>query len=414
MCAAGRTPLLVLFSAAAAASPTASYNGLAMQPPMTWRNWNAYGGDITQDKMERAMDKMVERSRKADGKATSLLDIGYVSAGLDDNWQACGTGVKNSFHDADGNPLVNTSRFPDLGAMVSYGHKLGLKVGWYWPNCICAEFMFGSDAAMTDKIYRGNVRAFRKYGFDGVKIDSCSTFNNMTRWAGLLEASGGPVLTEDCHDSDAQSPCPEAFACPASATCPYNMWRVSGDIGASWNSITDNLRLTLQWSGDSEFGDGPMSVPGRWAYPDMLQVGNLATQEEDRSHFGLWCVVSSPLVLSFDLMDDDKMDRLWDVITNREAIAVNQAWHGHPGTRVRTWTAGGVPLELWAKPQAGGAVAALVVSQADPGGAAAAVTVDFAWLKLSGAVTVRDIWAREDKGTHTTSFTTAALGGHDS
>ena len=128
--------------------------------------------------------------------------------------------------------------------------------------------MFGGDEAMTDKIYRGNVAALRQYDFDGVKIDSCSTFGNMTRWAALLQDSGRPVLTEDCHDADAQSPCPASFACPASAQCPYNLWRVSGDIGADWGSVMGNLQLTLQWSGESEFGLGPMSVPGRWAYPD--------------------------------------------------------------------------------------------------------------------------------------------------
>lgn len=80
------------------------------------------------------------------------------------NWQACGTGLKGSFHASDGTPLINTSRFPDMKAMVTTGvfghhllcssffagrqvasffvfagHGLGLKVGWYDNNCICGE-----------------------------------------------------------------------------------------------------------------------------------------------------------------------------------------------------------------------------------------------------------------------------------
>ena len=46
---------------------------------------------------------------------------------------------------------------------------------------------------------------------------------------------------------------------------------------------------------------------------------------EDRSHFGAWCVSSSPLILGLDLTDSEKVDGVWDLITNREAIAVNQA-----------------------------------------------------------------------------------------
>eukprot|EP01043_Picozoa_sp_COSAG02_P128677 COSAG02_NODE_66168_length_256_cov_0.656051_1_plen_63_part_01 len=63
----------------------------------------------------------------------------------------------------------------------------------------------------------------------------------------------------------------------------------------------------------------------------MLQVGNLATFEHDRAHFGSWAVISSPLYLSFDLRDSARMDRSWPLITNTEVLAVNQAWAGHPG-----------------------------------------------------------------------------------
>lgn len=69
----------------------------------------------------------------------------------------------------------------------------------------------------------------------------------------------------------------------------------------------------------------------------MLEVGNLATFEEDRAHFGAWCVVSSPLILGFDLRDNSTYQRVWPIISNREAIAVNQQWAGHPGMLVSSW-----------------------------------------------------------------------------
>ena len=69
-----------------------------------------------------------------------------------------------------------------------------------------------------------------------------------------------------------------------------------------------------------------------------MQVGNLATAAHDRAHFGAWAIISAPLYLSFDLRDKKRMDRVWSLVTNKEALAVNQQYAGHPGRLVRHWT----------------------------------------------------------------------------
>ena len=56
----------------------------------------------------------VSRKRTVDGVPTSLLDLGYDYAGLDDGWQSCGAGINGSFHTKDGTPIVNTTKFPSL------------------------------------------------------------------------------------------------------------------------------------------------------------------------------------------------------------------------------------------------------------------------------------------------------------
>lgn len=63
----------------------------------------------------------------------------------------------------------------------------------------------------------------------------------------------------------------------------------------------------------------------------MSEVGNLESYAADEAHFGLWVITSSPLILGFDMLDDAKMERVWPIITNQEAIAINQAWFGSPG-----------------------------------------------------------------------------------
>lgn len=69
----------------------------------------------------------------------------------------------------------------------------------------------------------------------------------------------------------------------------------------------------------------------------MLEVGRLANAKEDRTHFGAWVITSSPLILGFDLNDASTTDRVWDIITNTEAIAISQVWDGHPGRLAKSW-----------------------------------------------------------------------------
>jgi len=86
-------------------------NGLALTPPLGWRSWNLYVGNVHQSQMSSSMDGMVRRQRNRKdhlGNVVSLADIGYRDVGLDDTWQACdspdaATGMH--YHDRYGNPF---------------------------------------------------------------------------------------------------------------------------------------------------------------------------------------------------------------------------------------------------------------------------------------------------------------------
>lgn len=318
----------VFFQLIASLNPcfTAGPYGLAQKPPMGWRTWNAFDRNVDQKIMTSTMDAMTRRGRLVNGIPSSLLDVGYNRVGLDDNWQACGTGVNGSFHSADGTPLVNTERFPDLTEMCKYAHSQNLKCDWYHNTCICSENQF-TDTSVIQNIYRKSVDAIVEYGFDGVKLDGCSQFHNTSFWASLLNDSGREIIIENCHNSDPM------FPSDPQAIYPYNFYRTSGDIDPNFGTIYCNLHSTVEYLHHSP----PLSHPGMWAFPDMLEVGNMQTYEEERSHFGAWCIMSSPLILSFDLRDEAKLNRVWDFITNTEAIAINQQWAGHPGRFVTSW-----------------------------------------------------------------------------
>ena len=134
---------------------------------MGWRDWNQYQDGIDQATMEETFRMMASRKRSVNGKPTSLIDLGYTDAGLDDGWQQCGKfGPQNwTYHSADGSPVVDKSRFPNLKSMTDLGHSLDLTMGWYGNNCGC------KDHCSSAICFAADVEATLEYGFDSIKLD---------------------------------------------------------------------------------------------------------------------------------------------------------------------------------------------------------------------------------------------------
>ena len=192
-------PLSLAIAAAAAAllRPAAALdNGLARLPPMGWRSWEAFYGSVDEGKMMATMDALTDRSRGG----VSLADLGFSDAGLDAGFEDCSArkvGGRPAFHSPDGRVLVDKHKFASgLGAMVEYGHKKGLTVSWYGNACACSSENAYSDTTEPTiaQAIAGTVADTVKYKFDGLKLDSCSQFNNMTLWAAELNKTGHPVL----------------------------------------------------------------------------------------------------------------------------------------------------------------------------------------------------------------------------
>ena len=87
---------------------------------------------------------------------------------------------------------------------------------------------------------------------------------------------------------------------------------------------------------------------GYWNDPDMLEVGNGMTENEDRAHFTMWCMMASPLILGNDLRSMSEATR--NIIMNKEMIAIDQDTLGIQG--LHYCDRGG--LQFWLKPLAGG------------------------------------------------------------
>ena len=159
----------------------------------------------------------------------------------------------------------------------------------------------------------------------------------------------------------------------------------------------------------------------------------LPSVTEQRTHFGLWCVISSPLTLSMDFANASLVDAVWPIVTNVAAIAVNQAWAGAAGGQLLADYSANVTLQhctpgwagdkpctlprtqVWWKPLPGGSVAIFMANH-DPA-AAHEVRVDFAALPApppcAPACLVTDVWAQAEAGLHTGAYA-ATLQPHDS
>ena len=103
-----------------------------------------------------------------------------------------------------------------------------------------------------------------------------------------------------------------------------NLWRTTPDIKAVWPSVIGIYEINVALS--------KYSSVGGWNDPDMLEVGNgKLTYEENKSHFSLWCMMCAPLILGNDIRkfikEDgtaDKENRVYQILTNKAMISVNQ------------------------------------------------------------------------------------------
>ena len=116
-----------------------------------------------------------------------------------DCWQACTTSnpPKPSGHimrNATGFALPDTKTFPDMKALVRLGHSLGVKMGFYFDNCNCAETDHQKGLPVH---YAQDVALTLALGFDAVKVDSCGNQRNMSEWAEQISQHGKQLTVEN-------------------------------------------------------------------------------------------------------------------------------------------------------------------------------------------------------------------------
>jgi alpha-galactosidase len=312
--------------------------------------------------------------------ANGMKDAGYLYINIDDCWEA-------KKRDAQGLIQVDAGRFPGgMKALADYVHSKGLKLGVYTDaGAATCQGRPGSKGYES-----GDARSYAGWGVDYVKEDWCNTqwgqdpkASYATMAAALLK-TGRPIVLSLC-DWGRQGPWEWG------ADAGGNLWRTTLDITPYFSSVLAIL--------DQQAKLARYARPGHWNDPDMLEVGNGMTPDEDRAHFSLWAILAAPLIAGNDLTNMPEETRA--VLTAPEVLAVDQDPAGIEGTRIRKNGA----LEVWARPlRQENAWAVVLLNR---GASAGAISVDWNALGLkNGDAAVRDLWTRRDLGAYKDRFET--------
>lgn len=132
-----------------------------------------------------------------------------------------------------------------------------------------------------------------------------------------------------------------------------NMWRTTHDITTNWTVINYIYERTLRLY--------QHAGPGAWNDPDMLEVGNgKLTDDENKTHFSLWCMLAAPLILGNDLRlmlssdgEANPDNPVLKTVTNKSLILIDQDPLGKPAKRIKKMHG----IDIIARPLANGDIA---------------------------------------------------------
>ncbi|MCX6335372.1 MAG: glycoside hydrolase family 27 protein [Bacteroidia bacterium] len=350
-------------------SNSQKFDQLARTPPMGWNSWNKFHCDVSENLIMGIADAIV---------SSGMRDAGYEYVVIDDCWQVA--------RDENGEIVVDLERFPHgMKFLSDYIHSKGLKFGIY--SCAgtmtCQKRPGGLGHEYQD------ARTYARWGVDYLKYDWCNTStqdapSSYTTMRDALYTAGRPIVFSLCEWGSHK---PWEWAGNVG-----HLWRTTGDISDSWNSM---INIFNQQKDLARYAG-----PGKWNDPDMLEVGNGGmTTEEYKTHFSLWCMLASPLMAGNDIQNMTPETK--SILLNKEIIALNQDTLGRQAVCYRD----NIDYQIWFKALSNNEKAVCLLNKSDE---KKSVLVDFALLAKSNAgrrggpamnlenYKVRDLWENKD------------------
>nr|WP_223297225.1 glycoside hydrolase family 27 protein [Catenulispora acidiphila] len=383
-----RVQAAVADSPARAAPAAVAAASTVSAPPIGWASWNTFAAQINYNVIKGQADALASSGMEA---------AGYQYVNIDEGWWQ-GT------RDASGNITVDSADWPGgMKAIADYIHSKGLKAGIYTDagkNGCGYYYPTGRPAAPgsgSEGHYDQDFLQFSQWGFDYVKVDWCggnaeglnaqNTYQAISDAIGRATAQTGRPMVLSICDWGNQSPWNWAPGMSA-------LWRTSGDIiyygqAPSMTNVLANFDAAQHPAAQS---------PGHYNDPDMLIAGMPGfTAAQNRTHLSLWAISGAPLLAGNNLSTMSSDTRA--VLTNPEAIAIDQDSRGQQGVKVAEAQSG---LQVYSKVLSGSGRRAVVLLNRT--GSTATITAPWSALGLTGAASVRDVWAAVDRGSFTGSY----------
>lgn len=316
---------------------------LAKTPPMGWNSWNWFGkNEINEQNMKECMDAMVQEG---------LLDAGYNYFVIDGGWRDTKLGP-------NGELLAHPEKFPHgIKALADYAHSKGLKFGLH---TVPGTNDCGGDLVGGFGHEEVQVKEFVDWGLDFIKLDKCKNSNGWTeenleatyrKWSTLLSTCGRDIVLSI-----------SAYTWRDWYPEVGQMARTTRDIKArvGKGAVFDLNPRSVMGISDTNNKSAEFAGKGYWNDPDMLAVGNQGLSiEEQKSHFALWCIMSSPLILGNDPRIMSKEEK--EIIKNKMAISINQD-STEQGQKVKVDSG----FEIWKKNLKSGEIAFLILNRTNP------------------------------------------------
>ena len=376
---------------------------ICLTPAMGWNSWNAFGADVSAEKVKAAAEALV---------SSGLADHGWSYINIDDCWQnnqdnpkkktALDPDFVGPARLADGSIAAN-KRFPDMKALAEYVHAKGLKIGIYSSpgpyTCAGHTGSFGHEAQ--------DAKTFADWGFDYLKYDWC-TYSQKQFGHGVWKTMPpywimGRALAHQKRDI-VFSLCEYGFETPGlwGNLVHGHSWRISGDVFDIWESVAEAIECMKPLF--------PYSRPGSFNDPDMLCVGPVRFNDfngsrlapnEQYTHISLWALVASPLMIGCDLTKLDEFTI--SLLTNDEVLEIDQDPLGLGAGCV----AAGDDWEIWARPLCDGSIAAGLYNMSPR---EQTIVMDMEALGMECKWRVRDVWRQADIGTFLGKYERAVPG----
>lgn len=370
--------------------------GLALTPPMGWNSWNTFQTNISEKMVMEIADSMV---------SSGMKDAGFTYIVLDDGWMAME-------RNANGDLVPDPKKFPNgIKVVADYVHSKGLKFGLY--NCAGTKTCAGYPG--TRGYEYQDARFYAAVGIDYLKYDWCNTDGinakeAYTTMSKALTLTGRPIIFSLCEWGTYK---PWEWAAPVG-----HLWRTTGDIFACFDCIKKYdtwSALGVMQITDKQNGLRKFAGPGHWNDPDMLEVGNGLSDNENKSHFTIWSMLAAPLMAGNDIRKMSAQTKA--VLTNKEVVALNQDSLGIQGFVYNVKDS----VETWIKPLSNNEVAICFLNRSvNP------ATVNFNWKEqqvidavfnfkydfTSSNYSIKNLWLHKEEG-NTSKPYQAVLPTHD-